>query len=336
MQINHPIRIELPTNYMVGPVNVYLFITPEPILVDAGIKSEEGWQLLQAELATHDLSISDLARVVITHPHVDHIGLAARIVAESDADVWICDLGQPWLIDPITQWQSRVSFYRDYFLPRTGISQETIDFTLQAFEGMAQQTTSIPEARLKSFAVGDQLQMGGCAWQVLHVPGHASMQTCFYQPETKQLLSADMLLAVTPTPIVESPPDGGYERIPALPQFLNSLTLLESLEIETVYPGHGRPFNNPNKVMQRQRTRIKQRTEKCYGLICSGVDTVAALVDIMYSHHPAQYRFAGLWMLVGYLDLLLGNGRISQKTVDGVWHFEAGNGDIVKKEEENS
>ncbi|MEZ4518693.1 MAG: MBL fold metallo-hydrolase [Chloroflexota bacterium] len=88
-----PIRIELPTGLAVGTVNAYLFIQPEPVLIDAGIKSEECWEALVTQLAEYGLAPRDLSRIVITHAHVDHFGLAARLVEESDATVWSCDLG---------------------------------------------------------------------------------------------------------------------------------------------------------------------------------------------------------------------------------------------------
>ncbi len=153
------------------------------------------------------------------------------------------------------------------------------------------------------------LQLGGHAWQVLHTPGHATSQTCFYQPDTRQLISADMLLAIAPTPVVEQPLDGSTYRTPSLPDFLASLDLLEALEIDDVYPGHGRPFGEHRQVIARQRERIAQRTAECLVLVQAGHDTIPDLVEAMYNHHPPGSRLVGLWMLVGYLDLLIAQGR---------------------------
>ena len=80
-----PIRLELPTGLDVGPVNVYLFRQPEPVLVDAGIRSADSWEALQFGLAEHNLTVMDISRVIITHPHVDHFGQAGTIAAHSDA-----------------------------------------------------------------------------------------------------------------------------------------------------------------------------------------------------------------------------------------------------------
>jgi glyoxylase-like metal-dependent hydrolase (beta-lactamase superfamily II) len=147
------------------------------------------------------------------------------------------------------------------------------------------------------------------------------MQTCFYQPETRQLLSADMLLAITPVPIVESPAAGSTQRVPALPRFMQSLEMIEALDIDLVLPGHGRPFRNHREVIERQRERIYQRKDECLHWIESAFATPAELLEKMYAHRPIQFRFAGLWMLMGYLDLLQAEGEIELRTINGVWHY---------------
>jgi glyoxylase-like metal-dependent hydrolase (beta-lactamase superfamily II) len=183
-----------------------------------------------------------------------------------------------------------------------------------------QRAPIIPE-RIHSFPVDGVLQMGGKPWQVLHTPGHASMQTCFYQEESRLLLSADMLLAITPVPVVESPPEGSTKRVPGLPLFMRSLDLIEGLKVDLVLPGHGRSFGDHREVIQRQRDRIARRKEECRQWVEKGFATPADLVDKMYAHRPVQFRFAGLWMLIGYLDLLEAEGAIEQRTIGGVWHY---------------
>jgi glyoxylase-like metal-dependent hydrolase (beta-lactamase superfamily II) len=316
-----PIRIELPTGLGVGPVNAYLFTQPEVILVDAGIKSEECWTALSDALAGHGLNPADIARIVITHPHVDHYGLAARIVAESDATVWIAEPGAPWLLDSGNLWQERLDYYRHDFLSHIGLPAEMIDASLAGIQSLEKRADPLPADCIITFRTDDILQMGGLAWQVLPAPGHASMQTVFYQTETRQLISADMLLAVAPTPVVEQPPPGSKRRIPSLPQFLRSLEMLEVLDIEVVYPGHGRPFGDHRRVIRRQRQRIMDRKAECLTLVGNGQATLPELLDSMYAHQPSGSRTVGLWMLVGYLDLLIADKLVRQEEVGGIWHY---------------
>lgn len=318
-----PIRLELPTGLDVGSVNAYLFTRPEVVLVDAGISSHECWDALVEAMAPHGVCPADVSRVVITHAHVDHYGLAARITRESDATVWTSELGVPWITADAALWAARLAFYRDDFLPHTGLPQASIDRTIRGLRALDARAEPVPPERIVPFHLDGGLQMGGRPWRVLHTPGHASMQTCFYEPESRQLISADMLLAVAPTPVVEQPPAGQARRVPSLPQFLRSLDLLDGLAIDHVYPGHGRPFDDAHAAIQRQRERMMTRKEECFALIQAGTGDIPALVDAMYAHQPAASRLVGLWMLVGYLDLLEGEGRIVNEAPDGVWRFRA-------------
>ena len=315
-----PIRIELPFNDAAGSVNAYLFTEPEPVLVDTGLKSEASWTMLQAGLAAASLSVADLARVVITHPHVDHFGQAGMIAAYGDAEIWIADLGLSWLLDFRAQWDERLDYYRDTLMRPLGLAEETISAITGYMSQLEQACDPVPAERVVTFPVESTLTLGGLSWQVMHTPGHASMQTCFYQPETRQFLSADMLLPKAPTPMVERPADGA-RREPSLPQFLHSLDLVEALDIEVVYPGHGEPFSDHRQVIQRQRQRIETRTTECLQLIGAGYHTAADLLDKMYGAYPMQYRFVGLWMIVGYLDLLKANGLVKERMIDGVWRY---------------
>lgn len=318
-----PIRIELPNQLQGGPVNAYLFPEPEPVLVDTGVKAD--WALLQDGLAAHGFSVADLSRVIISHAHVDHFEAASLIAAASDAQIWVSDAAYDWVARPETLWPKRIAFYRDVFLPQTAVPPQMVEIILNYMQTTAATCDPIPAGRLVTFPVDGQLEIGGMIWQVYHTPGHASHQTIFYQPETRRLLSSDMLLQRTPTPVVECPPNGhpraGGDRIPALPQFLNSLALVEGLDVDIVFPGHGEPFHNYREIIRQQRARIMQRKAECLDWMRQGHDTAAAITQQMYANRPATIMFAGLWMVIGYLDLLLAENAITVQEIDGVLHY---------------
>ena len=91
----HALRV--PTPFAVGRVNCYLVEDDPLTLVDAGPNSATSLTALEAALAEHGRRIEDLERIVITHQHIDHIGLVAILADRSGAEVCALDALAPWL-----------------------------------------------------------------------------------------------------------------------------------------------------------------------------------------------------------------------------------------------
>jgi glyoxylase-like metal-dependent hydrolase (beta-lactamase superfamily II) len=301
-------------------VNVYLFTEPEPVLIDAGFQHPDGWAQLQQALAAHGLTVRDLARVIITHPHVDHYGLAAQIADAGPAEIWMSAVGVQWLHQFPTLWAQRIAYYREHFLPGADLPPALATRSLSWMERTLAAWQPIPVARIRAFPLDQPLPLGGLDWQVLHLTGHDNQLTCFYQPQTQQLLSADMLMIPTATPVLEAPPPGAT-RQPALPRMVQSLTQLAALEVATVYPGHGAPFADHRRVIESQIARIQARTAECWQYLQAGTSTVAELFARLYGPRMAAVGLAGVWMVVGYLDLLQAAGRVTAQVEQGVWRY---------------
>ena len=120
-----------------------------------------------------------------------------------------------------------------------------------------------------------------------------------------------MLLAKAPAPVLEQPSPHVPSGKPALAQLIDSLAMVEALDITQVYPGHGEPFGDHRQVIWRQRARLELRLTQTADLIAAGHRTVAALMAQLYSAQSTQFNLAGLWMLTAYLDFLETTGRIT-------------------------
>ena len=314
--INQPIHIPLPTPFLIGPVNTYLFTDPEPTLVDCGVDTDESWRALVDALAKQGLTVADLQRVIVTHAHVDHIGMAGRIVANSQADLWIWVGIARWADEVETMWVKRIDFLHtllhEYDLP--DLQRDSI---LNGRGSILDIWTSVPKDRVRTFALDDKLSIGPWLWDVIYLPGHSNTQTCFFQPETGKFLAADMLLSLTPAPVLEAPLAGGIIREPSLPRLLDSYDLVYNLPIDQVYPGHGEPFDEHRTLIDRQRARIAERKAECLTLVQDGNHQVGQMLDKMYGHHPETARFTGLSTLIGYLDLLIADGLIREEIMGG-------------------
>ncbi|MEA2467745.1 MAG: hypothetical protein QOJ57_1871, partial [Thermoleophilaceae bacterium] len=90
-------RIALPTPFAVGEVNVYLIEDDPLTLVDSGPNSGSSLDVLERELGALGHAIGDLGRIVVTHQHIDHIGLVGILANRSGAEVVALDRLVPFL-----------------------------------------------------------------------------------------------------------------------------------------------------------------------------------------------------------------------------------------------
>ncbi len=315
-----PIRLVLPTDFAMGTVNAYLFLEPEPILIDCGEKSDKVWNALESELSLHGLSIADLKKVIITHAHVDHIGMSGRIARETNAEIWVSELVYPWALDMQTEWAHRADFINEVW-QKGGCPANITQSIIKSMNVMPHFWESVPAERIHTFKLNDTLEMGGGKWQVLHAPGHAITQTCFYQPDNEWLISADMLMYITPVAVIEREP-AGTARVKGLPLMLESYQKFATLPIQKVFPGHGEVFTAAHELINQQVQRIHQRKEECLSFVKEGHHSVHALSEQLYGEVTPVFRFAGFAMTLGYLDVLIKEKEIQQTEADsGFWHF---------------
>ena len=77
------VPISLPTPFYIGPVNVYLIAEDPLTIIDTGPKTKETIEALRAGLRKAGFLVSDLRRIVLTHAHEDHCGLARSLRDEA-------------------------------------------------------------------------------------------------------------------------------------------------------------------------------------------------------------------------------------------------------------
>ncbi len=232
-------------------VNAFAFTGDEPVLVDCGMflpdETDHGWDDLVAALSTADLAPGDITRLVITHPHIDHYGMAARLVEESG-----CELVMH------TEAEADLAMYRDpegiaarvrALFADHGITDEAELSELTAFEDWRRFLSGVVEAT-ERVTEGDVISVGGRDWQVVYTPGHAHSHICLWDPRDRLLISGDHLLP-TITPHIDFKRG---EDLDPLGDFLESLTKVEKLDPVMVFPGHGHPFEEG-----AERARIVQR-----------------------------------------------------------------------------
>ncbi len=231
-------RLEVPIpNNPLGHTNVYLLAGDSYLLIDAGWDNEKAFQSLKRQLAEIGIGIEDISRIIVTHTHRDHYGLASRLKQLSRAEIMAHHLEK-------TLIQTRYTDLADPFRQ----TEEWLHTNGTPANGMPLPQTALASVRnFGDFAPpdtvfhgGETITNGSFTLQVLWTPGHSPGHICLYEPTQKILFSGDHVLPVI-TPNVSLRPESD---INPLGRFLNSINLVKDLDVNLVLPAHQHPFTN--------------------------------------------------------------------------------------------
>lgn len=123
---------------------------------------------------------------------------------------------------------------------------------------------------------GDVVAAGDGELQVVHTPGHAPDHLAFWQPVTRTLFSGD--LVVHGSTVVIPASSGG-----SLAQYLRSLERLLALRPVRLLPAHGPAIDDPDTLVHQYIAHRRQREEQVRDALKSGLRTVDALVERIYT-----------------------------------------------------
>jgi glyoxylase-like metal-dependent hydrolase (beta-lactamase superfamily II) len=153
--------------------------------------------------------------------------------------------------------------------------------------------TYVPERVL---AGGDQIAGPGWTLTAVHTPGHTSNHLCFALEEEKALFSGDHVMGWSTT--VVSPPDGD------MADYMRSLALLLERDDTVYYPAHGKPVENPKRLVRGMMGHRKQREGQIMRLLERGVSAIPDMVVEMYKGVDVRlHGAAGRSVLAHLLDL---------------------------------
>jgi glyoxylase-like metal-dependent hydrolase (beta-lactamase superfamily II) len=312
-------RIQVPTPFAVGRVNVYL-IEDEPLtLVDAGPNSGTSFNELTNGLAELGRSLEEIELVILTHQHIDHLGLVSLVAERSGADVAAIDVAVPFVENYAEEAQKDDEFARAVML-RNGIPPDvvsalsTVSEAFRAWGARADVTRVLHD--------GDELALRDRTLHVHHRPGHSPTDTIFHDRERRVLLSADHLLGhISSNPLITRPPDGSTERPQALVTYIASLEKTREMDVELVLPGHGEPITDHRKVIDERFALHRRRAEKIHRLIAAGPRTAYEIAQELWGNIAVTQAYLTLSEVLGHVDLLLNAGRAREIDRNGVTVF---------------
>ncbi len=313
-------RITLPTPFAVGPVHTYLAEGDPLTLIDAGVDTEDSLAALQAGLSELGYALSDVERIVITHSHVDHYGLAHRIAAASGAEVLAHSLAQPVLEDWPESRSLRECFGYD-LLRSAGVPEDLVTRTGRSLRSYDHFQRPVQLSGL--LEDGATLAMAGADWQVHYCPGHAADLICFYEPASCVLIGNDHLLAhISSNAIVSAPPLGETVRRRPLIDYWQSLRRVAAIDVALTLTGHGEAVVDTSGLIEHRFAFHQRRLARLVELLAGGSETVWQLAQGLLPRMGTNDTFLAVSEVVGHLDVLEGEGKVTLETDShGVWRY---------------
>lgn len=233
-------QISLSNSAFEGDNNAYVFADgPETVLVDTGDQMTSTREQLEAELAELGVELSDVDRILLTHWHGDHTGLAGEIQAESGASVHVHAADAPLVSGDEDAWEAMWQTQRELFaswgMPEA--KQEAL------FDRMSYSDLSGTDPDVTPFEDGERFFVNGQELRVVHASGHAAGLCLFEfdQADRTEVFSGDALLPKY-TPNV----GGADVRVDRpLEKYIRALQAIAAADYDRAWPGHRDPIDDP-------------------------------------------------------------------------------------------
>ncbi|MDR7084826.1 glyoxylase-like metal-dependent hydrolase (beta-lactamase superfamily II) [Arthrobacter ginsengisoli] len=253
-----PVRIPIPS---LKTVNVYLLELEGggAALIDTGWDDEASYETLLKGVRTTGHELEDIATVVITHAHPDHLGLAHRIRELSGATVLMHEAEAARL----RHGPNGPQRYADAMLealPRWGVDASELDNWLGSSAASSSRSWEVPVSPVRH---GQVLDLPGWNVEAVWTPGHTHGHLCLFERTTRSFFSGDHVLPRI-TPVIGMHP--GEETDP-LADFLASLHLVATLDVSTVMPAHERPFVGLAERVAELKDHHAQRLGEVHALV---------------------------------------------------------------------
>lgn len=316
--------LRIPTPFQVGRVNCYLVEDDPLTLIDAGPNSGKALDELEQQLETLGRRIEDIGLVLLTHQHIDHLGLVEIVARRAGAEVAAIGAVIPF-VENFGADAERDDEFAATLMLRHGISEDVVQALQTVSRSFRAWGARVHVSR--PLADGEVLRMRDRALQVLHRPGHSPSDTLFWDAERRILIAADHLIKhISSNPLITRPLDGSEERPQALVAYLTSLQRTRRLPAEIVLSGHGEPITDHVRLIEERFALHQRRAEKLYRLIAEEPRTGHELAQALWGNVAVTQAFLTLSEVIGHVDLLINAGYVREVFAGGIVRYEAVSG----------
>jgi glyoxylase-like metal-dependent hydrolase (beta-lactamase superfamily II) len=296
-------RISVPTPFYVGPVNVYLIEEDPLTLIDAGPNSPESLEALRTGLARLGYRLADIRRLIISHAHADHYGLARVVVEESSASAFIHAWDAP-AVRPDLDYSGYRKLLTGAGVPREMIARMEAGF--EKFRGFAH-----PLEQVEILEDDSEILFEHESLRVVHTPGHTPGSICLVRTSNRLVFASDTVLKnITPNPVLSPDPLDERRRFQSLGEYLVSLARIRSLSPTILKGGHGDDVVDYDEHFNRLFRFTQERQAKLISLVPRGGATGWDAALLLFPNANGYHRFLAVSETIAHLDYAVADSRL--------------------------
>lgn len=310
--------LQVPIPFPMKTVTVLIDVAPPVTLIDCALDTPEARGAIEDALAALGLHWPDIGRLIVTHHHPDHYGLAGLIEERSGAEVLMLELdiarGERYWHD----WEAWLPGHNKHLI-ENGLPPESL-LGAEA-ESRRSRGRVRPASRVTPLHEGETVRLANRDWQVLWLPGHADGHLGLYDPVSRDLIAGDAIL-----PRI-SPNIGlyAYSRPDPLGDYLGTLAKLEALDPARSIVGHYGPYLPDTAGRARElAAHHAERLAFCRAALAAQPLSGYALSLRMFARDldTTGRRFA-LAETLAHAEHLRARGEVLREWTGQVWQYRA-------------
>ncbi|MBW2366376.1 MAG: MBL fold metallo-hydrolase [Deltaproteobacteria bacterium] len=310
----HALTLPAPAGHSILlSVNMFAVGNGPITLIDAGTKSPEAFASIANQLNALGFGWGDVERIILTHCHGDHVGLATTIIeaAGRPVDCFIHPEDK-WRISKeecggrVWDWDETV----ERFFIRANMPNKEIMMLRKHFDDL--ESMADPIENLSTMEDGQTFSGDGYRLKVVHTPGHSPGACCLYDPDRKILFSGD-------TVIKHFPPNAIMElkhhrlktpNYQSLKAHLNSLEKLAAMDIRYVFSGHGEYVDDPAHLISTYFDYHQQMMKSIRSALGNGNRSIYDIVEKLFRRKTSGEAYFAVSEVTVHLEYLIAEGRV--------------------------